>query len=196
MRSARKLGWMAFCLLSVTVTSIGCRREVETPTAPALTASDVRAERRAYDGAPPVIPHKSLGAACTTCHTETGKPVPSMAFAPANPHGAAGHFQNCRQCHLFKRGTDQFADSEFAGLKVEAKKGERLFAGAPPTIPHPTFMRSNCMACHGGPAARPEIRCTHPERILCQQCHVESNSLSEFVAVSPVADNAAHDVSE
>ncbi len=33
-------------------------------------------------------------------------------------------------------------------------------------------MRENCRACHTGPVAGDEIRCSHPECILCAQCHV------------------------
>ena len=35
----------------------------------------VRAERRAYDGAPPTIPHENFGAACSGCHDERGQSV-------------------------------------------------------------------------------------------------------------------------
>jgi hypothetical protein len=41
-------------------------------------------------------------------------------------------------------------------------------------------MRENCAACHTGPAAREEIRTTHPERIRCRQCHVPVGSRTEF----------------
>jgi len=46
----------------------------------------VRAKRRAYDGAPPVVPHESFGLACKTCHTAEGKIVPTIGLAPANPN--------------------------------------------------------------------------------------------------------------
>ena len=32
----------------------------------------VRADRRLYDGAPPVIPHAVFGAACSSCHDTEG----------------------------------------------------------------------------------------------------------------------------
>jgi len=170
------------CILAVMAILVGCRKQIaETPQ---LTASDVRAERRAYDGSPPVVPHQPMGAACTTCHTATGKPVPNMAYAPANPHGDLGSLQNCRQCHLFKMGDDQFSKSEYVALTVDPKRGERLYPGAPPTIPHATMMRSNCLACHAGPSARPEIRCTHPDRVNCVQCHVAKAIETEFAAAN------------
>ena len=36
------------------------------------TAAAVRAERRAYDGAPPVVPHEDFGMTCVSCHNEQG----------------------------------------------------------------------------------------------------------------------------
>lgn len=155
---------------------ISCNRSEkdEDIASPELTETSVRSARRAFDGAPPVIPHEPLGAACITCHTETGKLVPNMAFAPANPHGELGNFRNCKQCHVFRQGDDRFAQTTFVGQPVALRLGERLFPGAPPTIPHSLLMRNNCLACHSGPTARPEIRCTHTERVNCVQCHVES----------------------
>lgn len=140
-----------------------------------LTSTSVRAQRRAYDGAPPVIPHAPLGAACVTCHTPTGRPIPSLGMAPANPHSAeltGGALARCRQCHVFRSDESEFRASSFVGLSQDIKPGERMFAGAPPVIPHKVQMRENCLACHAGPAARPEIRCSHPERTRCVQCHV------------------------
>ena len=54
------------------------------------------------------------------------------------------------------------------------KLRERLAAGSPPVMPHPVFMRESCAACHAGPSARAEIRCTHETRTNCRQCHLES----------------------
>ncbi len=110
-----------------------------------------------------------------SCHTSTGMQIPSQGFAPANPHvstSQAAATDNCRQCHLFQTTKQHFAKSNFEPLRQDLKPGERLFLGAPPVIPHPTFMRENCQSCHTGAAARPEIRCTHPERANCTQCHV------------------------
>ena len=41
------------------------------------TSADLRADRRAYDGAPPVIPHENFGMECTSCHDLAGLEVPS-----------------------------------------------------------------------------------------------------------------------
>ena len=154
---------------------IGCSDESSTSETPAVTSSQVRSLRRAYAGAPPVIPHKPQGADCLTCHTETGKAVPNLGFAPANPHtltSVAGRTQNCRQCHVFKMSDTEFEGNSFAGLSATVIHGFRAYPGAPPTIPHSELMRENCTACHSGPSARPEIRCSHTNRVNCHQCHV------------------------
>ena len=158
----------------------GCQENSQGTTA--LTPTAVRASRRAFDGAPPVIPHEPLGPACATCHSDLGKPVPGMGFAPANPHAGvsyAGALQNCRQCHVSQAADNSFAATNFTGLRQAVRGGERLFPTAPPVIPHRVFMRENCLSCHDGPGARPEIRCTHPDRVNCRQCHVESGPIEQ-----------------
>lgn len=171
-----------FALGAALLFCAGCNRG-QPPDSTMITATPVRAERRAFDGAPPVIPHAPLGASCTACHTLSGREVAGHGFAPANPHDgtkAAGRTANCRQCHLFIRETTTFVESEFAGLPQAIRLGDRLYPGAPPVIPHPLQLRENCQACHAGPSARPEIRCTHPERLNCRQCHAEQLTGKEF----------------
>ncbi len=168
------------CSMSVLVV-LGCTNN-ETSSSHqdiTLTASAERSQRRAYDGAPPVIPHPRLGASCIECHTATGKEVPQRGFAPANPHvhtAGLSEVANCRQCHMFQQTDDLFAQSEFIGLAQTFAGGDRLYPTAPPVIPHRVFMRENCLACHDGPVARPEIRCSHPQRANCRQCHVAHDS--------------------
>jgi cytochrome c-type protein NapB len=140
----------------------------------------VRAERRAYDGAPPVIPHKPLGGSCTTCHNSTAREVPSVGIAPPNPHRhtpGLSDSANCRQCHVFQTRTDTWVASDFQPFPQDLRRGDRLFAQAPPVLPHRVFMREDCAACHTGEASRPEIRCTHSERLNCVQCHVQKVAL-------------------
>jgi cytochrome c-type protein NapB len=154
--------------------ALGCNaptNEVQIKPTPTL----VRAERRLYDGAPPVIPHVPLNIKCTACHTDTGKEAPPLGFAPANPHARTeglSSTSNCVQCHVFRKEEELFAESDFRGLAQHFTKADRLYAGAPPVIPHRVFMRENCTSCHSGPVARPEIRCSHPQRANCRQCHV------------------------
>jgi cytochrome c-type protein NapB len=142
------------------------------PATPRSTAE--RAARRAYDGAPPTIPHDTSLAACVSCHSDEGMAIPGAGFAPASPHGADadGSLRRCRQCHVPAATASVLVKSNFLGLPQAPLRGERATPGAPPTIPHSLQLRQNCVACHAGPAARAEIRTTHPERIRCRQCHV------------------------
>lgn len=143
----------------------------------------VRAERRLYDGAPPVVPHQDFGSTCAACHDERGMSVSGLGFAPASPHDGtsmAGATQRCRQCHAFVLADDVFVGSTFEGLRQDLRPGGRLAANAPPTIPHLVLMRENCTACHSGPGARVEIVTSHPERERCRQCHVPVTTGSVF----------------
>lgn len=134
-----------------------------------------RATTRAYDGAPPPIPHDPAIGACTTCHDDDGAAIVGVGVAPASPHGSAaatGAMARCRQCHAPRQTGAVFVASRFTGLPQGPWKGSRAYPGAPPRIPHTLQLRDQCLACHAGPAARVEIRTTHPERPRCRQCHV------------------------
>lgn len=131
-------------------------------------------QRRAYPGGPPSIPHplfdeKSMGGkSCLGCHKDGGYMPMWKAYTPITPHP---EMTNCRSCHVRPEAKDTFEPTTFAPAQhVELPKG--AIPGAPPRIPHPLDMRSNCVACHGGPAAPKEIRTSHPERANCRQCHV------------------------
>ena len=134
-------------------------------------------ELRAYDGAPPVIPHPveaSLtltGDSCLACH-ENGGFVPKFnAYAPVVPHPEK---KSCRQCHNPRDGKRLFKNTNWK--KNSNPRGVNHLPGSPLTIPHSIQMRENCLSCHSGPAAVLEIRTTHPERTNCLQCHVEIKS--------------------
>ncbi len=166
----------------------GCRDRswVSVPGTDAVkSAAVVRAERRLFDGAPPVVPHGDLGMTCGACHDGKGMPVSGIGFAPASPHDAtvrAGATQRCRQCHVFVLVDEVFVGSSFEGLRQDLRHGGRLAANSPPTIPHLVLMRENCAACHTGPGARAEILTTHPERVRCMQCHVPVTTGSLFTS--------------
>ena len=139
------------------------------------SSGTVRAARRLYDGAPPVIPHVEFGAACSSCHDTEGLSVKGVGYAPASPHEATGEANTttrCRQCHVAVLDDGLFVRNGFRGLQQDLEPGSRLYPGAPPTIPHKVLMRENCAACHTGPGARAEIVTSHPERTRCRQCHV------------------------
>jgi cytochrome c-type protein NapB len=157
----------------------GLSRWLPRPQRSAPGAFQKRAERRAYDGAPPVIPHPPLGGSCTTCHAAQAREVPGVGVAPPNPHRKTLGLSNqsrCQQCHVFQTTETDFAGSTFRGLPQTPRRGDRLYATAPPTLPHPVFMREDCRACHAGDSARTEIRYTHPERANCLQCHARTLS--------------------
>jgi cytochrome c-type protein NapB len=161
---------VTLALLSVMLLA-GCRDAA--PVAVARTI-EVRAAGRAYDGAPPVIPHALIGH-CTTCHDDDGSVIAGIGVAPASPHGSAaasGALRRCRQCHVPVETQAVMVASVFSGMPQGPWKGGRATPGAPPTIPHTLQLRENCLSCHSGPASRVEIRTTHPERARCRQCHV------------------------
>jgi cytochrome c-type protein NapB len=151
--------------------------QVDVPDRPGAHKSSaaVRAERRAFDGAPPVIGHENFGMECNSCHNLEGVDLADEGFAPPNPHERTlgmSAVSRCQQCHVFSVTDTQFASNSFSGLRQDLRRGARLNPLAPPTLPHRTLMRENCVACHSGPAAREEIRTDHPERTRCRQCHV------------------------
>ena len=169
---------------------IGCgnslRDQVPVPDGQGALKStpEIRAARRAYDGAPPAIPHENFGIECTSCHNAEGMDLAEIGFAPPMPHEETqgmSALSRCRQCHVFTETQEVFVKNEFVGLRQDLRKGKRLNPLAPPTLPHKTFMRENCIACHSGPAAREEIRTSHPERIRCRQCHVAVTTTASFV---------------
>lgn len=141
-------------------------------------ALENRRARRAYAGAPPVIPHpiqEREAASCLACH-KTGSLVAGLR-APMMSHE---EFSMCVQCHAPERDVAgnamQFAsvgdENAFVGVH-EAGPGERAWEGAPPTIPHPTFMREQCNSCHG-PLGAQGLRTPHPVRTSCTQCHASA----------------------
>ncbi|MCB9832640.1 MAG: hypothetical protein H6807_09205 [Planctomycetes bacterium] len=151
--------------------------------AEAKSAAETRAARRAYDGAPPVIPHLDFNLDCVECHGSQGVEVAGVGFSPPSPHDATSGLSDqarCRQCHLWRNTAEEFRENLFVGLRQDLRHGRRLHGLAPPVIPHQVFMRENCHACHDGKAAREAIRCSHPERLRCTQCHLEQRSTTTF----------------
>jgi cytochrome c-type protein NapB len=155
------------------------QRDLPARTAPVERTGDLdaalrqRASRRAYDGAPPTVPHpinQGDAPSCLACH-EHGAIIAGR-LAPAMSH--ARH-DSCVQCHVSQVGPPPAGPrpppaNDFAGLQP-TPHGTRAWAGAPPTIPHTLSMRSRCDSCHGVAGVSP-IRSTHPWRQSCQQCHV------------------------
>lgn len=152
-----------------------------------LAALRRRAERRAYAGAPPVVPHaidQRDPAACLLCHAH-GQRIGAL-IAPRLSHPP---YQNCQQCHVEARDPSPAVDAAlnaFIGA-TESGPGPRAFSLAPPVMPHRTFMREDCLSCHG-PLGEPALRTTHPERTNCQQCHAQSAQLEGWREPSEAAD--------
>jgi len=140
-----------------------------------------RKTHRAYDGAPPTIPHEidqREVPGCLACHGEGMKLANRVA--PKISHEA---YQSCTQCHVVgdsPRPLAQYKDTPrngFVGL-ASTGNGARAWPGAPPTMPHPTLMRTDCASCHGAKGL-PGLRTSHPDRQNCQQCHGSSAQLDQ-----------------
>ena len=176
----------AVCLLIVTVATGACGGDwVDVEGGGSKTAARVRAERRAFDGAPPVVAHENFGMTCVECHNVRGMDVPDVGFAPPSPHEITDGMSTtsrCVQCHVFQQTEDVFVANSFVALRQDLRHGQRLNDLAPPVMPHKLLMRENCSACHTGLAAREEIRTSHPERIRCGQCHVPQRTRSVFTS--------------
>jgi cytochrome c-type protein NapB len=152
-----------------------------------LKALQERAARRAFDGAPPIVPHpiaQESSASCLACHG------PGLAVkdkvASRMSHAAYG---SCTQCHVSSAGiglpgTDTalvaaLAENQFVSVPSPTR-GTRAWPEAPPTIPHSTLMRSDCLSCHG-PQGLFGLRTPHPDRQSCVQCHVADARLDQHV---------------
>jgi cytochrome c-type protein NapB len=136
-----------------------------------------RTVRRAYDGAPPVVPHpvRPGGAPeCVACHLD-GFALGARR-ASAIPHQT---FASCTQCHVSTAASLAVLDSggsptpgamsTWRGLE-SSEGGPTAYEGAPPAVPHSTWMRERCESCHG-PDGRVAMRTPHLERRSCLQCH-------------------------
>lgn len=142
---------------------------------------EARASLRAFDGAPPVVPHpidQRSSASCLACHGEGI--VAGDVVAPKMSHP---YMPNCTQCHVEQHapelGPAGPVANEFVGLRSWTG-GTRAWPGAPPTVPHPTFMREDCLSCHGSTGPAP-IRTTHPWQQNCLQCHAPAAVLDQAV---------------
>lgn len=159
--------------------------EIHPSAADKEASSKLRASRRAFNGAPPAIPHaieNTNDAACYACHA-AGAQIAGLKASVMSHQFLA----NCTQCHASPppapfQSVDSRVDTSFVGLPAP-KSGERAFPGAPPTIPHSQWMREKCTACHGGPNGWAGMESTHPWRSNCTQCHAPSAKLDQAIPV-------------
>ncbi len=134
--------------------------------------------RRAYPGAPPVIPHPAGeerspgGKDCLQCHRHGDYAPAYGAFAPITPHP---ELISCKQCHVPVTTTGNFVANTWSSTAAPGS-GQQALPGSPPVITHGLQMRSNCLACHASSATPAKIRVTHPERVNCRQCHAIKNN--------------------
>jgi cytochrome c-type protein NapB len=144
-----------------------------------------RAARRAFDGAPPVVPHpipQDSSFACLACHGRGLVIKDRIASKMSHPPHAS-----CTQCHVLAGGLDlpvraaalrePLAANEFMALTTPTR-GIRAWPQAPPTVPHSTHMRDDCMSCHG-PRGLFGLRTPHPDRQSCLQCHAPNAELDQ-----------------
>jgi nitrate reductase (cytochrome), electron transfer subunit len=162
-------------------------------------SGQLRASRRAYNGAPPVIPHAvqdTNDAACYACHSSGMQMGQHKASVMSHVF-----LSNCTQCHAppppppFQE-LDVRVETSFVGLPAP-KSGSRAYPGAPPTIPHSQWMREKCSACHGGMLGTngwsgwAGMQSTHPWRTNCTQCHAPSASLDQAITWDTSSDRTA-----
>ena len=145
-------------------------------------ARERRAHARAYDGAPPVIPHPidQRGMPnCVTCHERNLRIGDKVAPSPSH-----ASYTSCTQCHVVTQAPlpvmatlsdEPKLDNGFAGLE-SAGKGTRAWPGAPPVIPHTSWMRERCASCHGSLHG---LHSSHADRQSCTQCHAPSAELDQ-----------------
>ncbi|MAT16019.1 MAG: diheme cytochrome c precursor [Planctomyces sp.] len=143
-----------------------------------------REKNRAFNGAPPTIPHPvtELPAnSCMVCHGEGAKTESLRISQISHPY-----LTNCLQCHVQQHpewiAPEKFRENLFVGLAAPTA-GPRAFELAPPQIPHSVWMRDNCSSCHGLTGLQ-GIRTTHPWRKNCMQCHAPSAELNQMKLLS------------
>ena len=144
----------------------------------------MREKNRSFNGAPPTVPHpiaETSAESCVACHSQ-GTQTATLRI-PKMSHPL---FSNCTQCHVGTASLDMpnamVRANHFVGLAAP-EAGPKAFAGAPPQIPHSTWMRVDCLSCHGQTSYR-GLQTTHPWRQNCQQCHAPSSSLEQTILES------------
>lgn len=135
-----------------------------------------RAARRAYDGAPPTIPHpirQDAAPECLTCHDD-GMQLRGHHAVPMSHR----EMTSCTQCHVVSQPPmpgaglppdPRAVPNGFVGM-ASPEAGPRAWSIAPPQIPHRTWLRERCDSCHGE-NGRNGMQTPHPYRDSCTQCH-------------------------
>ena len=107
-----------------------------------------REMNRAFNGAPPTVPHPTgemSAESCLVCHGQ-GFNVATLRASKMSHQ----FLDNCTQCHVESNPVhmppDVFRESTFVGLAAPTG-GPRAYPGAPPQIPHTTWMRVDFLSC-------------------------------------------------
>jgi cytochrome c-type protein NapB len=156
-----------------------------------------RATRRAYDGAPPTVPHpidQLDSDSCMACHGEGLRSDSLRAGKMPHPF-----YADCTQCHVEQNASFATASAKyentFVGVAAPTNSGnsspeasrvvppttwmrealqnrDPAVDWVPPVVPHTTWMREDCLSCHGRTAA-PGMETSHPWLDNCLRCHGE-----------------------
>ena len=180
----KSMAGLAACVLGLALMFGGC---VVKQGMAGSEAGDISKEslardaRRLYDGAPPVIPHDQEDD-CLFCHSlgSKGEGDEDVPIAPHVLSDGISKSTRCVQCHVYQVTEEVFVQNSYRGEPQLKRRGDRMYPGAPPRVPHTLQLRKDCLACHLGEAAREEIKTPHPERSRCLQCHVPVRSKVEF----------------
>lgn len=154
-----------------------------------MRSIEQRSTLRAYEGAPPVIPHPIADLnvqTCRACHAtglRAGDKVSRMV--------SHTYLVNCTQCHVEASPPLPVDEPEpqnsFTGRFASGYGGTRAWTGAPPVVPHTIFMRTNCVSCHGEygyDGWRPD----HLARTNCIQCHAPAAEFEQLAPTFGLAD--------
>jgi len=182
----RSLGFVFFVsLFTFVFVSTGC-----TSKSPLEQLRDKRSILRAYDGAPPQVPHSTTQTAyskCLICHEkgftlkdEQSEGINDRVVGPIVPHP---NWVNCVQCHVPQNTEKKFVKSTFEPYRITRIKPKpdpsvdpAENSGPPPQMPHAMQNRENCKVCHASSTGSLAIKSPHGDRDGCQYCHMESES--------------------
>ena len=171
-------------LVSITFAVFSCAEKN-----PRVEYANQRAQIRAYEGAPPVIPHSILKSAklnCLACHLKGAVYEPDSeilgkknAVAKITPHPT---WENCLQCHVVQENAPLFHKNNFKTyhlaytMKTTAMEGEN----PPPGMPHQMQNRENCRVCHLSKTANNVIVPKHKITGECEVCHQLPESMDIY----------------
>lgn len=126
-----------------------------------------RKKLRAYDGAPPRIPHpvqpNIAYISCNNCHHV------GSHHGPNNLHKDQ---ENCYQCHVPITTDSLFKRNEYVGY-FNYEKQDRAQPLGPPYIPHRVQDRQKCHICHTADGSQEALKPRHGHLENCTGCHVQ-----------------------